>query len=133
MNVRSGIDAVYIPRIKKILEKNPDAFIRKCYTSREKEYAMSFTGPGRSAEILAGRFAAKEAVSKALGTGILTGGIALTDIEILTDLTGAPYVELSGAALNRAGKIKMTSCSVSITHERDYAAAVCVLLTDEEN
>ena len=132
MKVRSGIDSVYIPRITKNIERLGDAFLDRCFTGSERGYADSHKNENRRAEIYAGRFAAKEAVSKALGTGILTEGIGLTDIEIITDEHGAPALLLHGRAKKEAERIKVTSASVSITHEKDYAAAICVLLTDEE-
>ena len=132
MKVRSGIDAVHIPRIVRNLEKLGDAFIDRCYTKAEQDYAGSHKNEARRAEIYAGRFAAKEAASKALGSGVLTDSIALTDIEIITDEKGAPALVFHGRAKEIASQIKVTSASVSITHEKDYAAAVCVLLTDEE-
>ena len=132
MKVRSGIDAVHIPRIVKSLDKLGDAFIDRCFTDAEKEYAFSHTSKARQAEIFAGRFAAKEAASKALGTGILTESIALTDFEILSDSAGAPVLTFHGKAKERAEELGVSSSSVSITHEKDYAAAICVLLCDEE-
>ena len=132
MKVRSGIDAVYIPRIVKSLERSGEAFIDRCCSAREKEYALSHKSEGRQAEIVAGRFAAKEAVAKALGTGILTDKLALTEIEVLPDETGAPVLTVSGKAEETFRKLGVISSSVSITHEKDYAAAVCVLLCDEE-
>lgn len=132
MKVRSGIDSVHIPRIEKLLEKSGDSFIDRTYTEAEEAYALSFKSERRRAEVYAGRFAAKEAASKALGTGILTEGIALTDFEIITDEAGAPDIVFHGKAKERAQELHVTSSSVSITHEKDYAAAVCVLLCDEE-
>ena len=132
MKVLSGIDAVHIPRISAQLVKRGTAFIDKCYTEGEKEYALSHKAEGRRAEIFAGRFAAKEAVAKALGTGIMAEGIAMTDIEITADAKGAPLLTLHGKAKEKAQELGVTSSSVSITHEKDYAAAICVLLIDEE-
>ena len=128
MNVRSGIDAVYISRVEKLIVK--DGFIKRTYTEAEQEYAASVTSDRRRAEIYAGRFAAKEAASKALGTGILTEGIALTDFEIVTGESGAPEIVFHGKAQEKADALGVASASVSITHEKDYAAAVCVLLTE---
>ena len=91
---------------------------------------FSVNSDRRRAEIYAGRFAAKEAASKALGTGILTEGIALTDFEIVTDESGAPEIVFHGKAKEKADALGVTAASVSITHEKDYAAAVCVLLTE---
>ncbi len=132
MKVRSGIDSVHIPRIEKLLAGHGDAFVKRTFTERENEYADSLSSEKRRAEVYAGRFAAKEAASKAIGTGILTEGIALTDFEIITDEAGAPEIIFHGKAKERAQELHVTSASVSITHEKDYAAAVCVLLCDEE-
>ncbi len=128
MNVLSGIDAVYISRVEKLVDK--DGFIKRTYTEKEQEYASSAGSDRRRAEIYAGRFAAKEAASKALGTGILSEGIALTDLEIAVSESGAPELVFHGKALEKAAALGVTSASVSITHEKDYAAAVCVLLTE---
>lgn len=132
MKVRSGIDTVHIPRIEQILTRESTLFLDRCFTKAEREYADSHKSERRINEIYAGRFAAKEAVSKAIGTGILTEGIALSDIEITADDHGAPVLTLHGEALKKAEDLKVISSSVSITHEKDYATAICVLLTDEE-
>ncbi len=131
MKVRSGIDAVYIPRIAETMSKRA-SFIDKCYTEDEREYALSHNAEARRIEIFAGRIAAKEAVAKALGTGIMAEGVGLQDIEIVTTESGAPELKLHGTALAKAEALHVTSTSVSITHEKDYAAAVCMLLCDEE-
>ncbi len=132
MKVRSGIDTVYIPRIVSSLDRSGEAFIDRCCTLREKEYAYSHKSKDRQAEIIAGRFAAKEAVAKALGTGILTDKLALTDVEILPGEDGAPQVSFFGKAAKLIKDLHVVTSSVSITHEKDYATAICVLLTDEE-
>ena len=132
MKVRSGIDTVYIPRIVSSLQRSGEAFIDRCCTQREKDYALSHKSEARQDEIIAGRFAAKEAVAKALGTGILTDKLAMTDVEVLPDETGAPQVSFYGKARELTEALHVVSSSVSITHEKDYATAICVLLTDEE-
>ncbi len=131
MKVRSGIDAVHIPRIASSISKSA-SFIDKCYTKAEIEYALSHKMEARRLEIYAGRFAAKEAVAKALGTGIMAEGISLLDIEVIPDASGVPTLTLYGKAKEKADALRVTSSSVSITHEKDYAAAICVLLCDEE-
>lgn len=132
MKVRSGVDTVYIPRIAGSLTKSGEAFIDRCCTKAEKEYVLSFKAEDRRAEAVAGRFAAKEAVSKSFGTGILTEKFALTDVEVLPDGNGAPQLTFTGTAARLAEDLKVISASVSITHEKDYATAFCVLLCDEE-
>ncbi|MBR1796693.1 MAG: holo-ACP synthase [Clostridiales bacterium] len=132
MNIRSGVDTVYIPRILKSLQQHGDTFMDKCLSPSEKKLALSYKSEGRRAEFVAGRFASKEAVSKALGTGIMSEGIVLSDIEVLPNESGAPVLTLSGEAHNMASLLNVISSSVSITHEKDYATAICVLLCDEE-
>lgn len=130
MKVRSGIDSVFIDRIVKLLAKSGDSFIDRTYTEAEKAYAKSFKSERRRAEIYAGRFAAKEAASKAIGTGILSEGVALTDLEVVIDDSGAPDIVFHGKALEVVKQMNVTSASISITHEEGYAAAVCVLLCE---
>lgn len=130
MKVRSGIDSVYISRIEKLVAKSGESFIDRTYTEAEKAYALSFKSEHRRAEIYAGRFAAKEAASKAIGTGILSEGVALTDIEVVTDDSGAPDIVFHGRALQKVQELRVISASISITHEEGYAAAVCVLLCE---
>ncbi|MBK8803907.1 MAG: holo-ACP synthase [Fibrobacteres bacterium] len=120
MIIGLGIDSVLIERIRTV---SPRLFERIC-TPAERAYCESF-GEGRF-ERYAGRFAAKEAISKALGTGIAQG-ISWTDLEILPSPSGAPVATLHGQALARATGMGATSVLVSITHDRSTAAAVCVL------
>ncbi len=108
-----GCDIVEIERVEKAADKYGDKFIGRILTSAE---AAVYTERGRKAEFLAGRFSAKEAVSKAMGCGIGTG-LAFTDIEILPDMTGRPEVALKG--------VKRDDISVSISHSRYNAIAVC--------
>ncbi|MCQ2516006.1 MAG: holo-ACP synthase [Saccharofermentans sp.] len=131
MKVLSGIDSVYIPRIEKMLASS-SSFIAKCFTDKEQETAAKFKSDKRIAEFYAGRYAAKEAASKALGTGIMTEGIGLKDFEILPDDKGAPQLVLHGVALQKTEERQITSMSISITHEEGYAAAFAVMLSNEE-
>lgn len=131
MKVLSGIDSVYIPRIEKMLDSS-SSFVTKCFTYGEQEIASKLKSDKRKAEFFAGRYAAKEAASKALGTGIMTEGIGLKDFEILYDAKGAPVLALHGNAKEKAESRLITSMSISITHEEGYAAAFAVMLSDEE-
>lgn len=115
-----GIDSVLIERIRVV---SPRLFERIC-TPAERQYCESF-GEGRF-ERYAGRFAAKEAISKALGTGIAQG-VQWTDLEILPSPSGAPVATLHGQALERSRRMGATTVLVSITHDKSTAAAVCVL------
>lgn len=128
MNVRSGIDIVDISRIEKSIGRT-DAFVRKCFTGNEISYCEGLA-PSRRIESYAGRFAAKEAASKALGTGIMSEGISLLDLEIITDEKGAPELVLHGKAKQKAESMGIFSKSVSISHDGGYAVACCYMLAD---
>lgn len=130
---RVGIDMVKISRMEDILIREKDTFIDRVLTSSEREYVFSASSAARRAEHLAGRFAAKEAASKALGTGVMAGGVAFTDFEILPSVGGAPQLHLKGKAKEIAEAMGVVSTSVSITHEGEYAAAICSLVTNEED
>jgi holo-[acyl-carrier protein] synthase len=116
--VAVGTDIVRIARLQRNAETLGDTFLRRSFTDRELEICA-----GR-AESLAGRWAAKEAVMKALGAGI--GEVALTDIEIDRGDSGRPAVRLSGTAAARAGSWGLTHWDVSISHDGEYAIAVAV-------
>ena len=113
-----GIDMLAISRLRAVLERHNDRFLRRVYTPEEVAFCR-----GRVHE-LAARFAAKEAVMKALGTGIR--GAGWRDIEILPDRRGKPLVYLYGRARERAETIGLSALDVSLTHERDFAIASVV-------
>jgi len=113
-----GVDMVEIPRIARALERWGERFLHKVYTEEEVAYCR-----GRVPE-LAARFAAKEAISKALGTGMV--GIRWTDMEVLGDRRGKPVVTLYGRALARARELGLEEWAVSLSHSRDSAIAVVV-------
>ena len=123
MRILCGTDLVAIERFKRILEKNESSFINKCFTPKEQEYCLAKGGGKGAAESFAARFAAKEACGKALGTGIMSEGIGLTDIEVMNDGRGAPYLVLSGKAKEKAEELGVFSMSVSLTHDGGMAAA----------
>ncbi len=112
-----GIDVVNIKRIDKLHRQFGERFLRKVFSDEEVKYCLARQN---IAECLAGRFAAKEAFYKALDSN-LQKKISLKQIEVLADSTGRPYYRLPAnlGALNTA---------LSITHERDYAIAVCTLI-----
>ena len=114
-----GTDIIEVGRIAKAIEK--ESFIKKYFTHRE---IIFFRGRALKAETVAGSFAAKEAVAKALGTGFSAFGAI--DIEILHDEKGAPHVELSGNAKVLAMARGMNIICVSISHCREYAVAYAV-------
>ena len=118
--LRSGIDIVEIDRLEGLKSGTRSRFLERVFTSRELAEA------GASDAGLMGRFAAKEAVAKALGSGI--GDIGWKDIEIVEDERGAPQVHLHGMAKQRAEGIGLKLWSVSISHSRTHAVAVAVAL-----
>jgi len=128
MGVLAGIDIVEIERIRRAIENGGDAFIRRVYTPGEIEYCES-RGASRISSYAA-RFSAKEAVSKALGTGI-SQGISFQDIEVVNDGNGKPRVILRGEAEKRFRMLNGISMDVSLTHSKEYAAAYAVIQTEK--
>ena len=120
-----GIDLIAIARVRRVLERHPDRFLRRVYTPEEVAFCR-----GRVPE-LAARFAAKEAVMKALGTG--ARGVAWREIEVLPDRRGKPLVYLYGRAQERAKRIGLDALDVSLSHERDYAVAAVVGIRTNED
>ena len=114
-----GIDVVEVDRIGSAIERHGEAFLARVFTAAEREYCGA---KKQSTLHFAARFAGKEAVSKAFGTGI-GANASLRDIEILNDAAGAPQVQLSGAAGRFAEAQGITKVRISLTHARDYAAA----------
>jgi len=115
-----GIDIVEIARIKRLM-KNSHA-IDRLLTEKEAEL---MSARAKSHEFFAGRFAAKEAVSKAFGVGI--SKCPPNEVEILNDDLGAPYVVLYDNAAKLQDKLKVENIFISITHEKEYAVAMVVL------
>ena len=109
--------------MREVLDRRGERFLRRIYTPEEVAYCR-----GRVSE-LAARFAAKEAVMKALGTGIR--GVGWREIEVLPNRRGKPLVYLYGRAQARAERIGLLALDVSLTHERDFAAAAVVGVRDE--
>ncbi len=114
-----GIDVVEIARIRGTLERFGDRFRRRVLTPREDQYC------GARIERVAGRWAAKEAILKCLGTG-WAKGMCWTDLEVRNDYNGAPRVHIGGAAKEHAQKLRITNVLLSISHCRAYATAYAV-------
>jgi holo-[acyl-carrier protein] synthase len=123
MEMAVGIDVIVISRVKKVLAKHPERFLRRVYTPEEIAFCR-----GRIPE-LAARFAAKEAIMKALGTG--ARGLAWREIEVLPNHRGKPLVYLHGLAKARGEKIGLRGIDVSLTHEGDLAIAAVVGMADD--
>jgi holo-[acyl-carrier protein] synthase len=113
-----GIDLIEIPRIQRSLDDFGERFLRRVYTEQERERYRN-----RISE-LAARFAAKEAISKALGTGIR--GIKWREMEVLPNRRGKPIVVLHGTAAERAAVLGITDFDISLTHSRSDAMAFVV-------
>ena len=115
-----GTDIIEIERINKAILNTPQ-FMLKSFTAKEQDY---FRQRKNAVESIAGNFAAKEAISKALGTGFR--GFGLMDIEILRDDLGAPVVFLHGKAKDIKNKKNITNIWVSISHCKAYATAYAI-------
>lgn len=113
-----GIDIVRVDRIRRTLGRFGARFSRRVLTERERAYVRD------RPETFAGRWAAKEAVSKVLGLGVR--GIGWRDIEVERLPTGQPAVRLHGRAAARAEQLAMGRIALSISHERDYAVAIAL-------
>jgi holo-[acyl-carrier protein] synthase len=111
-----GIDIIKVARIRETLERFGERFSRRVLTERERRYVRD------RPETFAGRWAAKEAVSKVLGLGVR--GIGWRDIEVERLPTGQPAVRLHGRAAARADQLGMERIALSISHESDYAVAI---------
>lgn len=111
-----GIDIIKVERIASALRRFGERFQRRILTDDEYRYVRA------RPETLAGRWAAKEAVSKVLGLGVR--GVGWREIEIVRLPTGQPTVRLHDRALRRAEQLGMIAIAVSISHERDYAVAI---------
>lgn len=116
--LRTGVDLVAIPRFHTALDRHGHRFRARIYTPLELRLCRD-----RVPE-LAARFAAKEAVSKALGVGIFApGGVGWRDVEVLCDRRGRPLVYLHGPARDLADALGLTEWAISLSHERDMAIA----------
>jgi len=119
----TGVDLIEISRIQRAVERHGERFLARVFTPAEILYSR-----GRVAE-LAVRFAAKEAVSKALGIGVRVlarDGIDWHDVEVLNDMRGKPFVRLAGRAAERAAELGLSEWAISLSHSRDHAIAFVV-------
>ncbi len=119
----TGIDLVEIARVERALERHGERFLARVFTQAEILYCRA-----RPPE-LAARFAAKEAVSKALGVGmrmLARDGITWQEAEIIGDMRGKPLIRLHGRAAERAEELGLTEWAVSLSHTREHAIAFVV-------
>lgn len=116
-----GIDLCEVKRFERLQEN--ELFLQRVFSADEIAYCKKRT---QSAQSFAARFAAKEAFGKALGIGI-SGGVTLREVEVKHDEMNKPFLELSGETKNIAAKFGVTKIHISLTHEKDMAAAVVIL------
>ncbi|WP_320826002.1 holo-ACP synthase [Reinekea sp.] len=119
-----GTDIVQIGRIKTVYDRQGDRFVDRILSLAEQEI---FHRRHQSMAFLANRFAGKEALAKALGTGI-GQGVRFVDLEILPNALGQPQVTLSGVAQERLIALGAREARISLSDEKDYAVAFAVLL-----
>ena len=118
-----GIDIVETARIRDMVERHGQHFLDRVFTAAEQAYCR--LNPKRFAEHLAGRFAAKEAVLKVLGTG-WRGGIAWTDVEVIRADSGQPTLRLTGESARIAAERGITRWHISISHIETHATASAI-------
>jgi holo-[acyl-carrier protein] synthase len=121
----AGVDIIEIERIRRAVCRWGQRFLDRVYTADEIAFCR-----GRMPE-LAVRFAGKEAISKALGTGMF--GVSWREMEVLSDPRGKPYIRLHGRAATRASRLGLTDFAISLSHSREYAVAVVVAGEDEQD
>jgi holo-[acyl-carrier protein] synthase len=117
-----GTDIIECVRIRAMIDKHGELFLRRVFTEREIRYCQRSR---QATEHFAGRWAAKEAILKSLGTG-WSKGLCFTDIEIANDSTGKPRVELRAATRDHAQSIGVGDVLISISHCRAYATALAL-------
>jgi holo-[acyl-carrier protein] synthase len=121
----TGVDIIEIGRIRRVAETYGRRFLKRIYTDGEVAYCR-----GRAPQ-LATRYAAKEAVMKALGTGVR--GVRWRDIEVIRRRGQAPTIKLSGTALARAERLGIDHLALSLSHSEEYAVASVVGESREGN
>lgn len=119
--IATGIDLIEIKRVESIIQRYGDRFLKRVFTTQELAEA------GSSAASLAARFAGKEAVAKALGTGI--GAITWLEIEILRTCSDQPSLHLHGAAFDLAQRLGLINWAISLSHTNTHAVAIAVAST----
>ncbi len=125
VNVAVGIDIIEVERVRKVFERHGERFLKRVFTERE---VLQCRG---KATRLAGRFAAKEAISKALGTGL--HGVAWREMEVVQLRSGRPTVRLHGNAMLRAQQLGLTAFDVSIADLAQFSIAIAVALQADPN
>lgn len=122
-----GTDIVEVPRIALMIQKHGELFVRRVYTAHEIEYCSVRKAANQH---FAGRWAAKEAVLKALGTG-WSKGVQWTDIEVHNEAGGRPKIRLGGAARDLCERREIGDILITISHCRTFAVAYAMALRHE--
>jgi holo-[acyl-carrier protein] synthase len=125
--IAHGIDLVDFDRIRKLLDSHGPSALQRVFTAQEQADSNKLRDP---IERLAGRFAAKEAVMKLIGTG-WRDGVAWTDIEVINDPLGQPLVRITGAVKKIADRKGIEQITLSITHTANFAIASAVALAEK--
>jgi len=120
MKLATGVDLIEIDRIEEVIARHGKHYLERIYTPAELEQC------GKRTESLAGWFAAKEAVVKALGCGI--GDVTWKEIEVLGDEQNAPKLTLTGMAKQKADELGLITWSVSISHSQSHSVALVVAI-----
>lgn len=118
-----GTDIVEIPRIEALLARHPERFVARILHPQERQ---RFAVVSNKAAWLAKRFATKEAVAKAFGTG-MGKDVQWQEIETTHDARGKPFIQLHGTTLATAQALGVTACELSVADERSYAVAFVML------
>ncbi len=119
MILRTGVDLIEIERVRAAIERHGERLLNRIFTPAEIELCAG------KVESLAGRYAAKEAMAKALGCGI--GEVGWQDIEVLHDERRAPVLNLTGAAKRLADELGLTEWSLSLSHSQSHAIAFVIM------
>ncbi|MBL8823314.1 MAG: holo-ACP synthase [Planctomycetia bacterium] len=122
-----GTDIIECSRIGKVIARHGDHFLQRIFTQHEIDYCH---GKARATEHFAGRWAAKEAIFKSLGTG-WRGDLQWTDFEIRRDDLGKPVVHVAGTSKDFLMEHRISNILISLSHCREYATATAIALTAE--
>lgn len=122
MIVGLGTDIIETVRIGQMIERHGELFLQRVFTEQEIRYCQRRR---EAIQHYAGRWAAKEAVMKTLGTG-MTRGVGFQDIEVVNSRTGQPSIKLRGGAHEAAGRLNIDAVLITISHCRAYATATAI-------
>lgn len=122
MIVGIGVDIISVKRIRSAVERHGDRFTRKLFTPAELAYCRART---RQYEHMAGRFAAKEAVAKAIGTGV-AHGVSVREVEVVNNPDGKPDIVLHGRTERIVADRRIRNIHVSLSHTEEFAVAYAI-------